>query len=197
MAEKNYYAEAYDDAKDTVEEFLETIIESLIDNEEVSDDLFNDYPNGDSYHHETHTDRSYSLLEAAKLLDALGDYEETDSGLWEGQEPRDAVATQAAFTYGNAVLSMWQDYIKEINDVASQVVDEFNEKKSELEEKIEELEAEEEGEDWTEGKAAELKSLRGQLDSHDRRLKRELERTVLETIGRKPKRPQGPREWSP
>ncbi len=112
----NYREEADSDAHDTVDYFFDEVVEFLLDNAEASDDLLNDYPNGDAYHHESHTDKSYNLTDAAALLDELYDYEETDSGLWEGQAPRDAISTQAAFTYANAVYSLFQDLIKEIND---------------------------------------------------------------------------------
>lgn len=111
----DYRAEADSDARDTAREFLDTIVDALCDDGEASDDLLNDYPGGDSYHHESHVDKSYSLMEAASLLDQLSDDEETDDGLWEGLPPREAVLAQAAYTYGNAVYSMFQDIIKSIN----------------------------------------------------------------------------------
>jgi hypothetical protein len=112
----SWLEDAKSDAKETAHNFLEEIVESYIDNGEASDDLNNDYAGGDSWHHESHVDKSYSLQEAAELLDELDDYEETDEGLWEGQKPRDAISTQAAYTYGNAVYGCWRDIIKEIND---------------------------------------------------------------------------------
>lgn len=113
--ETNYRAEASSDADEMVRNFQETIVQMLLDDGEASDDINNDYSNGDAYHHETHVDRAYRLLEAAELLDQLDDYEEDDPGLWDGQDPRDAIATQAAYTYGNAVASMWSDRIRNIN----------------------------------------------------------------------------------
>jgi hypothetical protein len=115
MSETEYRAEAQNDARATAENFFDEIVEQLLDKGEASDDLNNDYPNGDAYHHERHVDRSYSLQEAAALLDELDQYEETDSGRREGQGPREAISTQAAFTYGAAVWSMWSDLITEIN----------------------------------------------------------------------------------
>jgi len=113
----NYRTRSQDDARDTVSEFRETIIELMLANGKASDDLYNDYPSGDSYHYESHVSRAYNLLDAATLLDELAYAEETDYGLWEGQDPRQAVSTQAAFTYGNAVMSEWQDFIAELNDL--------------------------------------------------------------------------------
>jgi hypothetical protein len=122
----NYYQAAKSDATDTVLNFQDEILDQLLSTGEASDDLYNDYPNGDSYHHESHVDKWYHLTEAAELLDELRDYEETDYGLWEGQAPRDAISTQAAFTYGNAVLSLWHDLIGEINDAASDLIDDYD-----------------------------------------------------------------------
>lgn len=117
MSTETYYRDsASSDACSTVREFMVEIIDQLIDNEEASDDLFNKYPNGDAYHHESHNDMLLTLKEAATILEELSEFEEDDSGLWEGQEPHAAVQTQAAYTYGNAVLSIWRDLIEEIND---------------------------------------------------------------------------------
>jgi ABC-type Zn2+ transport system substrate-binding protein/surface adhesin len=115
MARKtDYRSEAISDAADTAENFLDEIVEQLMDEGKASDDLQNDYD--DSYHHENHVDKDYDLQEAAQLLDDLSDYEETDYGLWMGLEPRRAIAAQAAYTYGNAVLSFFDQLIKEINE---------------------------------------------------------------------------------
>jgi hypothetical protein len=114
--ETNYRSEAISDARDMATEFLDTIVEALMDDGSASADVYNDYPDGDAYHHETHVDKAYNLQDAAQLLDDLDDFEETDSGLWDGLAPRDAIGAQAAYTYGNAVLSFFADIIREIND---------------------------------------------------------------------------------
>ena len=81
----NYLREAADDAADTVRNFADEILEQLLDDGKASDDLLNDYPNGDAWHHESHVDKWYSMIDAATLIDQLDEFEETDSGLWEGQ----------------------------------------------------------------------------------------------------------------
>lgn len=111
----NYRKDAAGDARDMAENFLDEIVSQIEDKGEASTDINNDYSGGDEYHNQ-HSDRSYRLMEAAELLDQLSDFEETDSGLWEGQDPRDAVSTMASFTYANAVISYWEDLIKEINE---------------------------------------------------------------------------------
>lgn len=197
--ETNYRKEAEEDAKDTVENFIDEIVEMLVDKGEASDDLLNDYPNGDSYHHEHHTDKDYDLRESADLLDQLSDYEEDDEGLWQGLEPRRAIAAQAAYTYGNAVYSDWRDLIEKINDDAADVLSEFSEKRDELENEQSDLQVQEGGEDWTEAKAKKLDSMEGQLEALERRLKRELEKSIYLTMDRKRPTPygEGPREWVP
>lgn len=129
----SYREDAASDAAETVHNFEDEILEQLLDKGEASDDLNNDYPNGDAWHHECHVDKDYSLQEAADLLDDLSEHEETDSGLWEGLEPRRAIAAQAAYTYGNAVYSEWRDLIEKINDEASDIIEEYDEKVAEAE----------------------------------------------------------------
>lgn len=106
--------DAFSDALEMLAHYIDNVATSARDGD-VSDDLYNDYPDGDAYHHENHVDRSYDLTEAAAILDALADDEETDEGLWQGLAPRDAISAQAAYTYGNAVLSRWQALIRELN----------------------------------------------------------------------------------
>lgn len=115
-APENYLKKAAEDARDMASYFIDDILDQLADGGEASEDMGSkSYDRADEYHHESHVEESYTLMEAANLLDQLDQYEETDSGLWEGQSPRDAISTQAAFTYGNAVYDAWQELIKDIN----------------------------------------------------------------------------------
>jgi hypothetical protein len=111
----DYRREALDDAWAMLEHFGEDIADWVSRHGQASDDFNNDLPDGDGYHHETHVDKWYNLTEAAAILDQLSDHEETDSGLWDGQDPRRAISTQAAFTYGNAVASNFSDLIDDLN----------------------------------------------------------------------------------
>lgn len=113
--ETNWLEKAESDAWDMAENFLEDMIDQWCESGEISDDIKKDYSDGDAYHHETHTDKSYDLSEAAELLEQLGYYKETDEGLWEGLKPRDAISAQAAYTYGNAVLVKFRDLVGELN----------------------------------------------------------------------------------
>lgn len=112
----SYLDDAKESAVDTVNNFEDEILERLVNDDDASDDLLNDYPNGDSYHHENHTDKYYSPTEAIALLEELDEYEETDRGLWEGVEDwRKIIGTIAAYTYSNAVHAQFRALIEEIN----------------------------------------------------------------------------------
>ena len=54
----DYEVSAESDAKETVRNFIGEILEQLTDKGEASDDLLNDYPNGEAWHHESHTPTS-------------------------------------------------------------------------------------------------------------------------------------------
>ena len=135
----NYLREAADDAADTVRNFADEILEQLLDDGKASDDLLNDYPNGDAWHHESHVDKWYSMIDAAILIDQLDEFEETDSGLWQGQSFKDAISTCAAFTYGNAVYSEWRELIEKINEEASDIIDDYDTQIEDLEWNTEEV----------------------------------------------------------
>src|SRR5208337_1785460 len=139
---ENYRDLAESDAKSAVSNFRDEIVEMLLDDGKASDDLLNDYPNGDSYHHESHTDKWYNLQEAAAVLDQLDEYEETDYGLWQGQDMKTALGTCAAYTYANAVYSEWHDLIEKINDRAEDILSDFITEETDLETDISNLEAE-------------------------------------------------------
>ena len=142
----DYRSDAVSDARETVFQFKDTILEQLEEKDEASKDLYNDYPDGDSWHHESHVDKWYNLTDAAKLIDQLSEHEETDSGLWEGQQPKEAIGTCAAFTYGNAVYSEWCDLIDEINNEAATIIEDYGSRITDAEDAEEE--ANKEGEDY-------------------------------------------------
>lgn len=111
----SYLSDARSDACDLVENFMDQIVEKLVNVDEASDDWNNDYEDGDSYFHESFVDREYSFREAGELIEELSEYEETDGGLWEGRDMKDAVSTCAAFTYGKAVWCQAEKLMERIN----------------------------------------------------------------------------------
>lgn len=109
--------EARDAARDLAYHYLDEIVEQLRAAGSASDDLDNsgDYPHGDSYVHDYIMERSYSFGEAGDLLDELAEFEEDDSGLWQGLGVREAVVACAAYTYANAVRHYWMSLVEDIN----------------------------------------------------------------------------------
>jgi len=178
----NYLREASDDAGETVRNFTDEILEMLLDKGEASDDLLNDYPNGDAWHHESHVDKWYSLHDAAAVLDQLDEFEETDSGLWEGQSFKEAIGTCAAFTYGNAVISDWHDLIETINEKAESIVDEYDGQIADLETEIDDLETIADAADTDAGQEQrdEIERKRGDLESLQAEKKATLEKLIEE-----------------
>ena len=179
----NYLREAADDAADTVRNFADEILEQLLDDGKASDDLLNDYPNGDAWHHESHVDKWYSMIDAATLIDQLDEFEETDSGLWEGQSFKEAIGTCAAFTYGNAVMSEWHDLIERINEKAESIIDEYDGQIADLEAEIDDLETLADAADTEAGQEQrdEIERKRGDLESLQAEKKAALEKLIEET----------------
>ena len=123
----NYEQMALDDARTMFKEFVEEMCEQWAESRTVSTDFNNDYSNGDEYHHSSHVDKEYKLSEAAAVLQQLAAFEETDSGLWRGLEPRVAISAQAAYTYGNAVAAMWCGIVEEVNEKMAELCNDDNE----------------------------------------------------------------------
>jgi len=122
--EPSWTHKAIEDAKDLIREyFIDEIVQQLIDGSEVSSDMYNDYTDGDQTFNETIIDRSYGRTEAMELLDELYEYEEDDSGIWEGLNWEEVIQAKAAYTYGNAVYSKWNDIISNINDINPENLD--------------------------------------------------------------------------
>jgi hypothetical protein len=117
-----------DDAKDFCHNFINELVEQLIDKGEISVE-FQKIDGGERYFNESYVEKEYSLMEAAEILQEYDEHEETDSGLWEDEEPCDAISIQAAFTYGNAVNFAICETIEAINDTTevADALDKLNE----------------------------------------------------------------------
>lgn len=113
-----------------IKDIKEEAIDFLIYNEDMVKDALNDnfdwdrndINDLDRYFHEQITDREYHLEEAAFVLKHC-ENKETDSGLWHGLKPEQAIGCQAAYSFSNDV---WFECEKLYN---------------ELKEKVEEVEA--------------------------------------------------------
>ena len=126
MGTNNWYNKAQEDARDWIkEELMDTIIEKILAGEIIDDDLLRG-DGQDEYHHETHVDKEYDLAEAGELIDELNEYEETDTGIWQGCDFRRAASACAAYTYGNAVYAMAKEILDQIGENSDDILEEIH-----------------------------------------------------------------------
>jgi len=121
----NYYEYVSNEAESFVGEYIEELIEDIENGNTDVYSFIDDY----RLHEWCDNDFIYvDLIDSAEIIDQSNNVE-TDSGLWEGQEPQEAIKTQAFFTYRNDMY--WE--IKE------QVEEKLNDRLSELEEELQPL----------------------------------------------------------
>jgi len=109
-----YYVKA--DAQDIISNYIEEIAKMLIDDGEASTDLCNDYNDMDSRISES-DDYWRNPEEAIETIDELSEFEEEDSGLWDGSSNYgDILNTIAHYTYTNALYAEIESMIESIND---------------------------------------------------------------------------------
>lgn len=109
--------EARKEAKDFAIEYLSDIVNGIMENEGETEKVHaNDY---DEYASERFGSESYSLLEAAGLLEDLSDYESEDNYRWEGLQIREAINVAAQQTYLDAFFGLFNDLMNDINSAIS------------------------------------------------------------------------------
>lgn len=111
--------EAYDFITDNWNDF---ILEALM---EGNDFDRNDIDGLDDAWHSQITDKAYNLTDAAFIIENSGNVE-TDRGLWEGQEPSDALSAQAAYTFSNDVWEKAQEMYEEIQEAIAPALDDLD-----------------------------------------------------------------------
>lgn len=123
----NYYGVVNEQAELFISDYIDDIMDA-IENEynffEIIDDNLHEF-----------VDNAFiyvGLKEAAVIIEESYN-EETDGGLWEGQQPEDAIVTKAFFTFKN-------DLREKVLDMVDQ---ELEDKIAEIEERIEEIEYDE------------------------------------------------------
>lgn len=127
-------------------EYIENEARSFVN--EYKDDLLDEVKNGNTdvyefvndyrVHEWVDNDFIYvDLIDSAEILEQ-SDNVETDSGLWEGQEPAEAIKTQAFFTYRNdlsgEVISMFKSVLQDKLDELEERLEELEELKNEQDE---------------------------------------------------------------
>lgn len=111
---ENYYTYVSGQANDFVEEYFESAKEWVKDDSDLQ--AFIEYDG--KLHNWVDNDFIYvGLRDSADIIEQSQNVE-TDSGLWEGQEPVKAIETQAFFTYRN-------DLYNDIKDAFESKFDEY------------------------------------------------------------------------
>lgn len=190
MADQTPSEDAKSEARGAIETFIDEIVDQLIDQDGDAPADLREYD--EDYTNSLNT--SYNLREAADVLHDLSEFEETDSGMWEGEDdPQQAVIIQASLTYQNAVNSYFNSDMEDVNSEVGPVALEMAEERASLERQIESFEDMPERDDAQE---ASLDALRIRLEAFDVNRKKRLKRLVLEAVGLKPKA-RGPKDWNP
>ena len=118
-----YLEDAQSSALSMMVEYLPAIVEGARRDGVISDDINARMYGSGRWHQETHYP-SYSFRNARVVLDQLSDHIETDKGLWQGQEPEDAICTKASYTYANAVSHYFSEEVEKLNELLDIWVDE-------------------------------------------------------------------------
>lgn len=109
-----YYVK--EDAQDIISDYIEEIAKMLIDDGKASTYLYNEYSDMDSRISES-DDYWRSPEEAIETIEELSEFEEEDSGLWDGYTNyRDILNIIAHYTYTNAIYHEIKSMIESIND---------------------------------------------------------------------------------
>jgi chaperonin cofactor prefoldin len=127
-----------------------------------------------------HVDSDFIYVDLRDSADIIeqSDNVECDSGLWEGQEPVEAIKTQAFFTYRqDLMIEVIERAKEELNNYLDELTtdtEKLTEEMTDLENKIEDLQAEEDEEDGLVGEIetmeAELAVLEEQKDEIELRI---------------------------
>ena len=109
--------QAHEDTKNVLMDEFDHVVDGL-----MADDDWSEVHSAIDYNggwHEAIVDRDYSPREAIDVLEEYREYEETDSGLWQGAGSWDRIlATIAAYTFSNACYA-------EANFIYTDLLDEY------------------------------------------------------------------------
>lgn len=132
-AYSNYHEKVRSDTGDFVNEYFDDFLQSVKDGEKAD---FHDYIDGDNKLHE-HIDQYLDLREAVDILEQC-ENEETDSGLWEGLPPKEAVTAMAFWSFKadvyKEIKSMFEEKLNDELVELESKLDSMHDKLEELEE---------------------------------------------------------------
>jgi hypothetical protein len=128
---ENYYGYVEEEARRFVDEYLEESLESIEEGNTDMHMFIDDY----RLHEWCDNDFIYvGLSDSAEILEQSNDVEE-DSGLWEGLEPREAIKTQAFFTYrSDMYFEVKELFESELEDKIESLQNEYSSLEEDLEE---------------------------------------------------------------
>jgi hypothetical protein len=133
---QNYYGYISDQAKSFTDEHKDDVIAEIRDGNTDVYDMLND----SRIHEWVDNDFIYvDLVDSAHIIEQ-SDNVETDLGLWEGQEPMEAIKTQAFFTYRNDLYYAVKELMEEELNAE---LDKLQEDLETLQEELKDLEDEE------------------------------------------------------
>lgn len=108
----SYLKEVQDIVQGLLNEHVAKIVEEYLEDfkAEESADHYDE-----SYIHESLGAGEYDLKESAEILEELSEHEADDDGLWEGKDPKKAIAAMAFYTMRNAAEAEFRNAVAEIN----------------------------------------------------------------------------------
>lgn len=119
----DYLKDVLDDAVSFIQDHEEALKEAIVDGLDFDRNYISCL---DEDFHCAITDRAYSLTDAAYIIESCVN-EETDSGLWEGQQPEQAISTKAAFAYSMDVWFKCEEIYKEIKEAYEDALNDIEE----------------------------------------------------------------------
>lgn len=161
----NYQERLNNDAEDFINNYIDEIIEEVKEgNFDLHDFCFYDGKLDE------HVDEYLDLQEAVDIIENCNN-EESDSGLWEGQQPEEALKTKAMFSYRLDVYEEVAEVLSDkLEEYASDLEDQVNgleADKKVLEEELEDLEEldeEDQDEDRIEQLEEEISDIEEEID---------------------------------
>jgi len=92
-------------------------------------EAFEDYDDDGGIHYFVESTLTWqqSLRACSVILNELSEYEEDDSGLWEGQQPEQAIVSKAFWTYKTGLICHCDDLLKEYDDLDDDLDDDDSE----------------------------------------------------------------------
>lgn len=110
-------------ARKAVEHFLDELVEDVVESQGVRTAMSVEVSYWDDQYIYNHfVDRNWTLRDAVDLVEELAFHVETNSDLWDGQDPSEALKIQAAHTFANAAESEFKDKMGDVNVAVTDAV---------------------------------------------------------------------------